>query len=396
MYLHSYHTLLEDDEENFQHSVDGTIQSFGREGLIPDPLRPPVQQVVLDSIRAFLEACEGYTNVPAVGFDTSIGGLYFNRKAPTSHSGYSRWDVEQFKKDTGTHVPDGLDTPQQRFDWLKTNAWDKWIAWRCATWHRLCTQIRDLAKAKGKTLELSVRIMPREEFWTEGVPIKEIYRYTGYDPDLFRDEPDINMDYFIRINSDRYFGKWWWKPWFYDPRQPGLFASKEPRHIELYFNYWEIPFHPWGFRVGPGAPVGRNFFEPLTHAMRTMNPYDVTFFNWFRASIGREFEIRELSRAFRALPAIRPRDFDGHVEAEPMDERLWVKWFGDRLAVVNDAGYPRTVTLAVPAKTPKATRLFDATLCRDVAATAGSKDLTARLHLRPFDFRTLIMKGADR
>ena len=390
MYLHCYHKLLEDDKENCQHSADGTIQSFGREGPIPDPLRPPVQKVVLDSIQAMLEACEGYKNVPAVGFDTSIGGLYWNRSAPTSHTGYSQWNVAQFAKDTGAALPKGLDTPRSRFEWIQANAWPQWIDWRCRKWHALCTRIRDMARAKGKKLELSVRIMPREEFWTEGVPIKEIYRYTGYDPDLFRHETDIQMDYFIRVNSDRYFGRPWWKPWFYDPRQPGLFQSKEPRHVEMYYNYWEIPRHPWGFRVGPGSPVGRNFFEPLTYSLRTLNPHDVTFFNWFRATIGREFEVREFCRAFRALPAVDPRDFDGSIEAEPMDERLWVKWFGDRLAVVNDAGYERDVTLSIPLAEPNDVSVVDAAFNHPIETRTQRRTLSVRLSLRQFDLRTLV------
>ena len=392
MYLHSYHKLLEGDEQNFQHSVDGTIQRFGREGPIPDPLRPPVQKVVLDSVRAMLEACEGHANVPAVGFDTSIGGLYWNRSEPTSHSGYSRWDVAQFARDTGLDVPSDLDTPAKRFEWLEANAWDPWVAWRCKRWHALCTEIRDLAVADGKKLELSVRVMPREEYWTEKVPIKDIYRYTGYDPDLFRHDRDIQMDYFIRINADRYFGRPWWKTWFYDPRQPALFRSEEPRHVELYFNYWELPLHPWGFRVGPASPVGRAFFEPITYAMRTLNPHDMTFFNWFRATMGRELEIREFCRAFRALPAIEPRDFDGRIEPEPTDERLWVRWFGDRLAVVNDANRESTVTLTIPVTGATHTRVVDATLSRSVDAHVAEGRLAITLTLRPFDLRTLVFE----
>ena len=393
MYLHSYHKLLEDDPENFQHSADGKVQAFGREGPIPDPLRPPVQKVVLDSIQAFLDACEGHDNVPSVGFDTSIGGLYWNRRAPTSHTGYSQWNVAQFAKDTGTALPGGLDTPKQRFDWLKAHGWDRWITWRCRRWHAFVAKIRDMAQARGKTLELSVRVMPREEFWTDKVPIREIYRYTGYDPALFAGEAGIRMDYFIRINSDRYFGRPWWKPWFYDPRQPELFLSKEPRHVEMYFNYWELPFHPWGFRVGPGSPVGRNFFEPLTYAVRTLNPHDVTFFCWFRASIGREMEIREFARAFRALPAVEPRDFDGRIEPQPADERLWVKWFGDRLAVVNDSDRPREVTLRIPRKQAASPNVFDAAHHRAADARVEGDALAVRLTLRPFDMRTLVFLG---
>ncbi|MEW6358103.1 MAG: LamG domain-containing protein [Planctomycetota bacterium] len=393
MYLHSYHKLLEGDEDNFQRAVSGNILKFGQEGPLPDPLRPQTQKVVMDSLQAMLDACEGYGNVPEIGFDTSIGGLYgWEFPTPSSTAGYGRWDVEQFAKDEGVKLPDGLDTPAKCHDWLKANAWEKWIAWRCARWHAFCAQMRDLAASKGKKLELSVRIMPREEFSKDGTPILDIYRCTGYDPALFRDESNICMDYFIRINSDRYFGRPWWKPWFYEPCQTGMFVSKEARHVEMYFNYWEIPFHPWGFRVGPGSPVGRNFFEPLTYAMRTMNPQDVTLFNWFAATIGREFEVREFCRAFRALSAVEPRDFDGVIEPKPTDDRLWVKWFGDRLAVVNDAPVARSITLTIPLPAPKAAAIFDAALAQRLDSTVHDGKLTVPLALRPFDLRTLILE----
>lgn len=391
MYLHCYQKLLEEDEDNFQRTAEGKLLAFGQEGKLPDPLRPQVQKVVLDSIQAMLDACKGYDNVPEVGFDTSIGGLYgWEFSTRTSLAGYSTWNVQQFARETGIKLPDGLDAPNKAYEWITANCWEKWLAWRCASWHRFMGRLRDLARSEGKKLELSVRIMPREEFATEGVPIGDIYRYTGYDPALFRDETDIVMDYFVRINSDRYFNRWWWKPWFYDPQQPPLFRSKEPRHAEMYFNYWEIPMHPWGFRVGPGSPAGRGFFEPLTYCMRKLNPKDLTLFCWFRATLGREFEVREFCRAFRALPAADPVDFDGKIEATPLDDTLWVKWFGDRLAVVNDIGKARSVTLRIPIRKPDRTGVMDAALHSPVEAKEAGGALSVRLDLRPFDLRTLV------
>ncbi len=389
MYLHSYHKLLQEDEDNFQWATSGKIMGFGREGPLPDPLRPQTQKIVLDSIAAMLGACKGYDNVPEVGFDTSIGGLYgWEFRDPSSLTGYSKWDMAEFAKETGVRVPDDLDTPARRHEWVKANCWQKWIQWRCVSWGRFISRIRDLVAAEGKKLELSVRIMPREEFQTERISIRDIYLQTGYDAALFRSEPGIIMDYFIRINSDRYFGRPWWKPWFYDSQQLGLFDSPELRHAELYFNYWEIPWHPWGFRVGPGSPVGRNFFEPITYLLRNFNPCDLTFFNWFAGTIGREFEVREFCRVFRALPAVAPRDFDGTVLPAPADEGLWIKWFGDRLAVVNDSPQEREVTLRLPNKTG---RVADIALGCLADARPDVGGVSVRLRLRAFDTRALVL-----
>ena len=390
MYLHCYHRLLEEDPDNFQQTRTGETLAFGREGPIPDPLRPAVQKVVMDSFDAIIEATRDFRDVvPGVCFDTSIGGVYQYGKGPSAEVGYSVSNVRDFCQENGLQLPADLADHQARYDWLKQNQWDAWLDWRARRWHDFVCALRDRVQESGEDRQfvLSFRVMPRQE-WADGeVPLAEAYRQCLYAPELFREERGVRMSWFTRVNADRYFGRLWWKPWFYDPAQPELTRTPEPRGHEIYYNYWELATHPWGFRVGPGSPVGRAFFEPYTYALRTMNPEYMLVFCWFRGSYGHEADLREWARAFRALPAVAPRDFQGTTTGHADDERLWIKWFGGRLAVLNDSPESRDVA---PPPHDGVNEIFDANTCRSLPTTTAAGRLRVQLALRPYDLRSLI------
>jgi len=391
MYLHCYHKLLEGDDDRFQQDRNGKIMAFGREGPIPDPLHPDVQEVVKKSFRAILKRARKFKNIPALCFDTSIGGLYWSHPhggITNAEVGYSKWDVSEFSRETGINPRLAEMTHSERYDWLRDNAWEEWISWRCRRWHKFITELRDMCRKEGKQLVLNVRIMPRSEWAEKNIPMKEIFRYSGYDPDLFRNEKDIVQCWFIRVNADRYFGRPYWKDWFFSDELPSLYCSAEPVRFELYFNYWELPTHPISFRVGPASPVGRAFFEPLTRALRVSNPYSITLFNWFRATIGHELDVRELARAFRALPAVEPTKFDGEIKATPDDTGLSIRWFGDRLCIINDSPTAKEVTISTARDVGD--EMFDVGMNAPVSFEKGGNRFTAKLSLRAYDIRTLI------
>lgn len=395
MYLHSYHRMLEDDPDNFQQTRTGETLTFGREGPIPDPLRPAVQKVVMDSFEAMLEATAGFRGVvPGLCYDTSIGGLYEYRDGPSSEVGYSASNVRDFCDELGLQLPASVTDHQSRYDWLRENHWEAWLDWRAQRWHDFVCALRDRVKQDGADREfvLSLRVMPRQQ-WADGeASLEQVYRQCLYAPGMFRDERGVRMSWFTRINADRYFGKLWWKAWFCDPAQPELTHTPEPRGHEMYYNYWELPTHPWGFRVGPGSPVGRAFFEPYTYALRTMDPEYILVFCWFRGSYGHEADLREWARAFRALPAVTPRDFEGRATPQSDDEHLWIRWFGPRLAVLNDGPEARDVTLDIPPPHKGVNEVFDANTCRAVPMTMAGDSLRVRLALRPYDLRPLIFR----
>ena len=102
-----------------------------------------------------------------------------------------------------------------------------------------------------------------------------------------------------------------------------------------------------------------------------------------------DIELRQFARAWRGLPAVAPEPFDGRCRPRP-DERLWIRWFGDRLAVLNDSPQPRTVSLTLPSR--KGRRVYDLATCRVVGKRGWlTRRLRATLRLRPYDLRTLVI-----
>jgi len=397
MYLHSYHKLFENDPDNIVQSRTGEFLHFGREGPIPDVLRPEVQKIVLDAVRAVLEATHPWRDVvQSVSFDTSIGGVYAWRSGPACEVGYSTWDLAEFCRETGRPLPADVRDHAARYRWVRKTCWEEWLDWRTARWRRFVSRIRNLVRGDGRRFILDLRVMPRPAWHEQHVPLREIYRWSLFDPAKFAGERNLLMRWFIRVNADRYFGRLWWKPWFYHPDQPKLIG---PRAMEIYYNYWELPRHPWRFRVGPGSPIGRAFFEPYTYAMRTTNPRNMTVFCWFRGSYGHETDLRRWARAYLALPAVPPSPFEGKIaDAEPpADERLWIRRFGPRLCVLNDSPKTRTVVLETPVQpaSVSAASVWEATSNRAVILPVERAQVRIRCALEPWDMRVFEVRSSD-
>jgi len=385
---------------NYQLTKDGKVPDvFGK---VPDPLRPPVQKLLLDMLGDMLRRCKGYKCVDGVGFraNAKFGILYVGSRwdMPPQESGYSKWDVEQFERDSGMKVSVSHDDPKACHEWLKTNAWEKWIGWRCEKMRQWWLQARDLAGSNGKQLFVRT-IVPyshhfpsdKTQWYGHKVPPLTMYRNHGFDPRLFHGDDGIITSEYFALGADRYnHARVHNRAFWHDPSLDGLIHTADGNEVELYYAYWELPDHPKGFAVSPSHMVGRAAFEPLTYALRTRNPYGLIFYNWHRATRGIDIELREFARAYRGLPAVEPRPFDGTCEPKG-DERLWIRWFDDRLAVVNDSGQPRTVTLTIPSRDGK--EVFDLATCRTVGVREeGKEQLSCTLDLRAYDLRTLVVR----
>jgi hypothetical protein len=91
------------------------------------------------------------------------------------------------------------------------------------------------------------------------------------------------------------------------------------------------------------------------YSLREANVRTVTFMGWQRATGGYEYLLRRFAREWAALPLEPERPFEGelvaHPEAHPdwpevhRGARVWARWYGEVLAVVNETPLPQTVTL---------------------------------------------------
>lgn len=395
-----YGDAWKDDSINYQLTAKGKMpDTFGK---CPDPLRPPVQRLLLDMLGDMLEKCKGYSCVTGVGFraNAKFGVLYVGNwcDMPPEESGLSAWDIEAFEKATGVRVPADHADPKACHAWLLANAWQRWIDWRCEAMHRWWLEARDLARRYDR--ELFVRtVIPyshhfpseKEAWYGKKQSPLEIFRNHGFDPKLFAEDRGLMISEVFSLGADRYNkGRLHNRAFWHDPRLDGMVRTADGSAVELYYIYWELPSHPKGFRVGPSHMAGRAALEPLTYALRTRNAKEIIFYDWFRATSGIDVELRQFARAYRALPAVEPRAFDGRCEPAP-DGGLWIRWFDDRLAVVNYSGQPRTISLVIPAKNGR--KLLDvAQGCTAGRREGTAKDFRCTLQLAAYDLRTLVIE----
>lgn len=411
----------------------------GNSNALPDPLRPEVQKVFLDSLREIGEACKASPAVTGLAFrmNGKIGTCYvgYNEDERAATAGFSPWDMAQFQQDTGVRIPgweDSLterwvaawkagnrDDPAVRFipqayEWLRANAWEKWTDWRCHRMTDLILKARDLTRSLRPDWNLVVKCdMPSETpdrniLWPAGAKPLDLLRDHGLDPRLLAGEPGIILQQGYFIGGGEYFhsspGSAYdknpaaWATFDYQPGLAELYRTTTGTSAEFYHNYWEengaSPMGEFGtsfWGAGMMYPRGRAFFRPMLHAIITNNVQSLALFSWERGSEGHEGELRRFSRAFRALPAVAAEPFSGPVQVltgSPTDDTLWVRRFGPRVALVNQSAEARSVRLTVTGgKLGQALYEYASQRRLGVADAAGSAAVT--VELEPYDLRVL-------
>ncbi len=385
-----------------------------------DPLRPEVQEWMFKCLREVAERAAKYPNVPGVGFrvNAKLGTCYVGFEATKcgQDTGYSKWDIAEFEKDAGVKVPENL----QAYDWLRANAWEKWIDWRCRRTHDFWLEARDIVRSYRPEMNLVIACDLPSEYpgynieWVNGTSPRDLMRHHGFDPEMFRQDEGILIQRGMMIGSDRYFGKWGppqgtnaWahKAFNYADGVTECYQTPAGQSVEFYHNYWEEVPHPdpeygTSLRTSTAAPPGQFYFEPATYSIRKANVHTMAFMGWERASIGHETDLRRFARAFRALPYAEPKDFEGDVKVintapgakyrKPEDPDVWVKWFGDRLAVLNDTGSRKYASVAIPKPLAKGSCLIDLAAGRIlVQADKPMPSVEVKLVLEAHDLHTL-------
>ncbi|MCE5241200.1 LamG domain-containing protein [bacterium] len=384
--------------DSFQLDRDGkSVRKYF--GKVPDPLRPEVQAHLRGFMSEFLERTLHSKAVPMVAFkvDGKMGTCYSGDSPghPAEDAGYSEWDIAQFEKAVGVTVGGTAGDTPSRHEWLRAqpDRWTQWMDWRCQATRDFWLKTRDLVTSRGKEDLLVKTILPDNfpgyfNFWQErGRSPLEVVRGHGYDPRLYTQEKGLRFTRCLLVGADRYFGQEANKTWQYDEAQADFYQTAEGTETELYFVYWELPQHPKGFRVGPSAGPGRAFFEPLTYTLRVHNPVNLTLYNWYAGSIGHELDLRRFIRAYRALPAVPPRDFEG--EIYPRDPRLCARWYGERLAVINDTGQARRIRVTFPEVFPMGTVVTDIGSGLTMSDFPGKNRTRLDLHLEAWDVAAL-------
>ncbi len=375
--------------DSYQMGADGDYhRAFGNETM--DPLRPEVQQLVFNLLGEIAGRCASSPAVRGIGIRANgkIGTCYTsdqNGWDGASRAGYSAWDLQQFKNDTGSAVP--TSPPASAYDWLQARPteWESWIDWRCTRTRQFWLACRDLIQSYRSDLIFYVQCDLPSELpgtnieWANGQTPYNLLRHHGYDPDMFANDEGIVITRGMMVALDRFKVSSRWGPphgtnyqnyrlFHYAPGLAELYRTAEGRSCEFYQDYWEEAFNPYYEYGSCGDPAGffrthtptafdRSFFAGATMSMRRQDPDTMTWLGWERPTLANEPELRKFAQAFRALPTVDPIAFDGTVE--PATVEVVARWHGDRLAVINDSEVARTITLHFSEPVPVGDELVD-------------------------------------
>ena len=85
-------------------------------------------------------------------------------------------------------------------------------------------------------------------------------------------------------------------------------------------------------------------------------------------------------------------DFEGgltRLDGASVDERLWARWFADRLAVLNDSPESFPLKVAIPNEKATGNCLVDYATQRIVWTGEPGSEVTVELEMEPYDLRAL-------
>ena len=330
-----------------------------------------------------------------------------------AESGYNDYTVKAFAKARNLTLPKEFEERPLRgrdyADWLRKNAWNDWIQWRCdVVTDFYVKQARKLA-ARRPDLKLWLNYMVpaniRHPDFLKPDFMEQACREAGLDrvrlskeaPNLILGQTMVPADY-----------RW---------RHPHVFPSAEARAhqrvldtepgfyallkgasfplVHQHDRYWESPIGAGGrsgsslscdwlnecaWRVSTINPAGvhalRHFVEPFRHT----DVLGVSKGGFLIGTYGMEDRLVPFARAFRALPAVVMSDVEtGH----PAVRVRWCEYEGRSwFYVVNTDFRPASILLQMPADTADLVR------GEKYGPSLFGGDGTVRLDLAPYDFRS--------
>lgn len=336
-----------------------------------------VRRHISETIAALVEQGAGHPSFKGVCMHlTRHCFLWFGDEK----SGYNDGTVEAFARAKGLALPDGLKKDPLRgrayAAWLRANAWDDWLQWRCdVVTDFYVKEARKLA-ARRPDLKLWLNYMvpanlSHPDFLKDGF-MSSAWRGAGLDPvRLTKEIPNLVLGQTMVPADYR------WRQNYPSPAVrahqrvldtlPGFYANLKGAAFPLvhqHDRYWESPIGassgggntlscdwlkecPW--RVSTINPSGihalRHFVEPLRYG----DVLGLSKGGFLIGTYGMEDVLVPFVQAFRALPAVVMDDVPCGVD----DVRVRQCTFNGRsyFYVVNTGATPRAVTLAFPAKT---------------------------------------------
>ena len=378
---------------------------------------PDVRRHIDEVVDALVEQGAGHSSFKGVCLHLSRHCyLWFGDEA----SGYNDYTVEAFAKAKGLTLPAGLKKGPLRGKayaaWLRANAWDDWLQWRCDVVTDFYSAMAKRLAARRPDLKLWLNYWIPADLQHPDV-LKDEYmsvawRGAGLDPvRLTREIPNLVLGQTMLPADYR------WRGSYPTPdvraRQrtldetAGFYANLKGAAFPIvhqHDRYWESPIGATAgagntltcdwlkecrWRVSTINPSGRNALRHFVEPLRFVDVLGVSKGGFLIGTYGMEGELVPFLQAFRALPAVVMQDVaavgDVRVRQGAFDGQSY-------FYVVNTGLKPARVTLDFP---PKTRNLVTGEVF--TGKFFGLKGETRTLDLAPYELRSFAApKGGPR
>lgn len=175
-------------------SAKGKQLGEGYFGYIPNIFHPQVQAYLLrlvDGLCGKLATFPAFQGLYVVdgpdvfGYRSAMGLI----PAFYPNAGYEDITVELFEKETGTQIPVDKKDPERfakRYEWIKDNAKDKWIDWRC----RKTKEVRMMILNRMRQQRPDLRLVCAYHDWKNN---PDQFKNAGMDLDLYKKEKGLSI-----------------------------------------------------------------------------------------------------------------------------------------------------------------------------------------------------------
>ena len=301
-----------------------------------NPLDPRVQKAVKDMLT---DALDRFADEPAFTGITlnSVRCSVFT--FGSIESGYNDINLRRFQEDTGHRIPvDPADRERfsKAFEWLKSNAWEDWVSWRCRMIHKYLKEMAGMIRARRKDLKLRVVFYvydprtPHVDYLAPERHPVDWYREQGLDPALFRKDKDIVLVRAMDIRHRHRRGHRGdsmnvedWRTGSLAPEMLPAFKDLPHAAVNIHDVYWEnavgkkaplklskqVKEHGW--RVSNLNPKLFHCLEQYVVGLENFDALTITKGGFCVGLYGMEPYLAQFATAFRALPALRFKDVEG-------------------------------------------------------------------------------------
>lgn len=317
--------------------ADGSVRKPGLAGPTAwNIAHPKMQRHIEKQIDTLIEQGKGHPSFKGVGLHVKHLGLeWFG----SLEGGYNDYCLAEFAKATGIAVPIAPDDPWRgkvAAEWIKANALDAWIDWRCHVvtvfWSRMAKRLAAVRPDLRLWVNNIADIDPILQGFRDPDHVRRMMREGGFDADrLVRAIPNLVLGQTYFSSDVRHFAPQMWyrtpenirylqtmhlAEGFWDFVKPAAYplAHQHDRYFECSEGRTEPlpgPFREHCWRVSTLHPAGRNALAPYVQMLACQDILGLTKGGFLIGTYGTEEYISRFAQYFRALPAVKLQDAGG-------------------------------------------------------------------------------------